>query len=262
MLVDTHCHLDAAEFDADRATVTRLAWEAGLARIVVPAVEAGNFAAVRALARGDGRVRYALGIHPMYVDRARDEDLATLRREIEASLPDPAFVGVGEIGLDFFVPGLDPERQLRFFVAQLALAREFELPVICHVRRSQDAVLKQLRRLRPVSGIAHAFNGSHQQAGAFVDLGFALGFGGAFTWTRALQIRRLVADLPAHAHVLETDAPDIPPVWIGQGRNAPGELPAIARAFADLRGVTPAQAIATTGANAVRVLPRLGQPLG
>ena len=260
MLIDTHCHLDASEFDADRGAVLRSAWDGGLARIVVPAVEAANFTTVRALAAGDARVRYALGIHPIFVDRARDEDLATLRSEVEASLDDPAFVGIGEIGLDYFVPGLDPDRQLRFFIAQLALAREFELPVICHVRRSQDAVLKQVRRIRPVSGIAHAFNGSHQQAGMFLDLGFALGFGGAFTWTRALQIRRLVTDLPEHAHVLETDAPDIPPAWIGKGRNAPGELPAIAQAFASLRGIDAGQVAMVTGANACRVLPRLMLP--
>lgn len=258
MLVDTHCHLDAPEFDADRDAVVARALEGGVARIVVPAVDAGGFVAVRALARAHPCVRYALGIHPMYVDRARDEDLDVLRRAVEASRDDPAFVGVGEIGLDRFVPGLDHARQERFLVEQLRIARDADLPVILHVRRAQDALLKQLRRVRPAGGIAHAFNGSAQQAGAFVDLGFALGFGGAMTFERALQIRRLAAALPLESCVLETDAPDIPPAWLHRARNEPAELPRIAASFAALRGLEVGDAILCTGANAARVLPRLG----
>ena len=258
MLVDTHCHLDAPEYDADRDAVVARAVAAGVERIVVPAVGAFDFDAVRELAGAHRCVRYALGIHPLFVDRAREEDLDALRRAAQAALGDPAFVAIGEIGLDHFVPGLDRARQERFLVEQLRLARELGLPVILHVRRAQDAVLKQLRRLRPSGGIAHAFNGSEQQAAAFLGLGFALGFGGAMTFERALRIRRLAATLPIEGCVLETDAPDIPPAWLRSARNEPGELPAIAAAFAGLRGLDPAVAIAVTGANAARVLPRLG----
>jgi len=257
MLVDTHCHLDAPEFDADRDAVVARATAGGVERIVVPAVEAAGFEAVRGLARRHPCVRYALGIHPMYVDRARDEDLDALRRAVQGALDDPAFVGVGEIGLDHFVPGLDHARQQRFLDAQLRIAREFDLPAILHVRRSQDTVLATLRRLRPRGGIAHAFNGSAQQAGAFVDLGFALGFGGAMTFERALRIRRLAAAMPIEACVLETDAPDIAPAWLHRARNQPGELPGIAAAFASLRAIAPGEAVARTGENARRVLPRL-----
>jgi TatD DNase family protein len=257
MLVDTHCHLDAQEFEADRDAVVARALAAGVDRIVVPAVDAAGFDAVRALARAYPCVRYALGIHPLFVDRARDEDLDALRRAVGEALGDPSFVGVGEVGLDHFVPGLDRARQERFLVEQLRIARDAGVPVILHVRRAQDAVLKQLRRTPPPGGIAHAFNGSAQQAGAFVDLGFALGFGGAMTFERALQIRRLAASVPAQACVLETDAPDIPPAWLHRARNEPGELPAIAASLAALRGLSTQEAVATTGANAARVLPRL-----
>ena len=260
MLIDTHCHLDAGEFDSDRDAVVERAVAAGVARIVVPAVEAAGFDGVRALAARHACVRYALGIHPTYVDRAAEADLARLRDAVRQALGDPAFVAIGEIGLDHFVPGLDRVRQERFLEAQLRLAVEVGLPVILHVRRSQDTVLKHLRRLRPRGGIAHAFNGSAQQAAAFVDLGFVLGFGGAMTFERALRIRGLAAALPREACVLETDSPDIPPAWLDRRRNEPGELPGIAQAFAALRGEPTEVAIATTAANVRRVLPRLDPP--
>ncbi len=257
MLIDTHCHLDAPEYDADRDAVRERAFAAGVAAIVVPAVEVANFGAVRALAAGDARIGYALGIHPLYVDRAAEHDLARLRDTIEASLDDPAFLAIGEIGLDFFEPGLDRARQERFFRLQLELAREFGLPVLMHVRRSQDTILKHLRSVRPPGGIAHAFNGSLQQAAQYLGLGMVLGFGGAMTFDRALQLRRLVRELPPEAHVLETDAPDIPPAWIARRRNEPAQLARIAQEFADLRGEPPGLVAERTAANAGRAIPRL-----
>jgi TatD DNase family protein len=264
--IDTHCHLDAAEFDADRDAVLGRARAAGVAQIVLPAVAASNFDAVHGLAHAHG-LAYALGIHPMAVDAAAEEDLERLRAALQARRDDPRLVAVGEIGLDFFVPGLDPERQQRFYAAQLALAGEFELPVILHVRRSADKLLAGLRRNPVPGGIAHAFNGSAQQAAAFVELGFRLGFGGAMTFERALQIRRLAAELPAGAIVLETDAPDIPPHWLyrtatqrAQGessRNEPCELPRIARTLAELRGWTLEETARRTTDNALAALPRL-----
>jgi TatD DNase family protein len=259
MLIDTHCHLDATEFDLDRNAVVDAARRAGVAAIVVPAVEVANFGAVVQLARSRSSCFYALGIHPMYVDRAEDRALEQLAAELDRRRDDPALVAVGEIGLDFFVDGLDRVRQERFFDAQLSLARAFDLPVILHVRRSQDTVLKHLRRARVRGGIAHAFNGSIQQAEAFLSLGFVLGFGGAMTFERALRIRSLVRDLPASAHVLETDAPDIAPRWIHRQRNDPAQLPGIAQVFAALRGLPLDQALSATGGNALRVLPRMAR---
>jgi TatD DNase family protein len=262
VLIDTHCHLDATEFDADRAQVLAAARQDGVRWIVVPAVGAENFETVARLASSEPGCAYALGIHPLYVDRAGDDDLRLLRERLAAAIEDPRLVAIGEIGLDFFVSGLDRDRQERFFAEQLSMAREFELPVLLHVRRAQDITLKHLRRIRPPAGVAHAFNGSLQQARAFLDLDFALGFGGAMTFERALQIRRLVRELPAHAHVLETDAPDIAPAWCGRGRNSPAELPKIAEVFAGLRGISLADACEQTGRNALRVMPRLAALTG
>ena len=266
MWIDTHCHLDAAEFAPDRAAVVARARAAGVGQIVLPAVAAANFGAVRALAHAHGLV-YALGIHPLCVDQAEEADLERLQEALAAWCDDPRLVAIGEIGLDHFVPGLDRDRQERFYAAQLRLARRFDLPVILHVRRSADTLLKHLRRTPPAGGIAHAFNGSGQQAAAFVALGLRLGFGGALTFERALQIRRLAQALPLDALVLETDAPDIPPQWLYRSaqeraagatmRNEPAELPRIAAELARLRGLEPAQLATATAANAVAALPRL-----
>lgn len=266
MWIDTHCHLDAAEFGADAALVRSRAAAAGVLHCVLPAVAPGNFDAVRILAHRHGD-SYALGIHPLCTGQADDEDLLLLDRALAACRDDPRLVAVGEIGLDHFVPGLDRARQERFYRAQLELARSHGLPVLLHVRRSADALLKHLRRIG-VAGIAHAFNGSAQQAAEFVRLGFKLGFGGTVTYSRAQQIRRLACELPLEAIVLETDAPDMPPHWLyrtaaeraggaPQGRNEPGELPAIAAVLADLRGIAPAELAAATRRNACQALPRL-----
>ena len=211
---------------------------------------------------------YALGIHPLAVGHASDEQLDMLQQALQQHRKDPRLVAVGEIGLDHFVPGLDLQRQRHFYWAQLKLARDANLPVLLHVRRSADALLHGLRRITVPGGIAHAFNGSLVQARHFTDRGFALGFGGTLSFERALQIRQLAASVAASALVLETDAPDIPQQWLYrtasqrqaglvQGRNEPAELPRIAQALAALRGWSLPETAAITSANARRVLPRL-----
>ncbi len=267
MWIDTHCHLDAPEFDPDRDDVVVRARRAGVGMMVLPAVQAADFTTVRALAhRVDGA--YALGIHPLRVPGATEADLKALDEALQSHRDDPRLAAVGEIGLDHFVPDVDRDRQAAFFHAQLRLARAHGLPVILHVRRSADALLHGLRRIPVSGGIAHAFNGSLQQAQAFVELGFRLGFGGTVTHERALQIRRLAAAVADNVPVLETDAPDIPPQWLyrtaeqraqglAQGRNEPAELPRIGSVLAVLRGWTVAQTQARTQANALAALPRL-----
>jgi TatD DNase family protein len=266
MWIDTHCHLDAAEFAADRDEMRGRAKAAGVLHCVLPAVAPANFEAVRALAHRYGD-SYALGIHPLYTGSASDDDLVLLDLALQKHQDDPRLVAVGEIGLDYFVPGLDAGRQEYFYRAQLELAQRHRLPVLLHVRRSADQLLKQLRRV-PVAGIAHAFNGSAQQAGEFVQLGFKLGFGGTVTFERALQIRRLARDLPLDALVVETDAPDIPPHWLyrtaearasgaEQGRNEPAELPRIGAVLAEVRGLAPDELAGATRRNACAALPRL-----
>jgi TatD DNase family protein len=271
MWIDTHCHLDAAEFDADRDAVREAARQAGVTRCVIPAVHAAHWTQVAQLAEQHGDA-YALGIHPLYVPEAQENDLLALDLALTQHRDDPRLVAVGEIGLDFFVPELCTpdmrERQWFFYAAQLKLAQKHGLPLILHVRRSADLLLKGLRQCPIPSGIAHAFNGSVQQAQAFVDMGFALGFGGTLTYERSLQLRRLACELPLSALVLETDAPDIPPQWLyqtaeqralgaAQGRNSPAELPRIAKVLASLRGLPITDLAAASSANACRVLPKL-----
>jgi TatD DNase family protein len=265
MLIDTHCHLDAAEFDEDRLEVAADAAYAGVRAIVIPAIWRQNFRTVCELAHAIKGGTYALGIHPLYVRYAADDDLDHLRKRIEASLHDPRFVAIGEIGLDFFVPeissGEPRAKQERFYEAQLKLARDYDLPVLVHVRRSQDIVLKYLRRIGVKTGIAHAFNGSHEQAQAFVERGFALGIGGEMTHERAQRIRRHAAGFGLEHLVLETDSPDIPPAWLHKPdrRNTPGEIPRIAQTLADLRGIYADEVADATAATAFRVMPRLAR---
>jgi TatD DNase family protein len=254
--IDTHCHLDAAEFgDLGAADAMRqAAREQGVTHCVIPAVQAANWDTVRHLALrwGDS---YCLGIHPLFVPQAQEADLQALQRYIAQHRNDARLVALGEIGLDFFVPALCTpdlrEKQEHFLQAQLRIAEAAGLPVVLHVRRSADRLIKHLRALRPAAGwrgIAHAFNGSMVQAQAFVELGFKLGFGGALTFERALQLRRLVQTLPLDALVLETDAPDIAPQWlyttaharrqgVVQACNTPAEIPRIAQVVAQLRGI-------------------------
>lgn len=256
MLIDTHCHLDAAEFGGRQDDIVHAAQSAGVGVLVFPSVERANFAAVQTICARHPDCAPAYGIHPMYVDRAQPGDLDALRSQ----LAQPGVVAVGEIGLDFFVEEYDREKQESWFAAQLELAREFGLPVLLHIRRAQDTVLKHLRRIRVIGGIAHAFNGSRQQADAFVKLGFKLGFGGAMTHTRATRLRALAAGLPLESIVLETDAPDIPPDFLERGRpNKPEYLPRIAQTLAELRGLSAEEIAQATTANALAALPRLAQ---
>ena len=273
--IDTHCHWDAPEFDADRDELRAAARAVGVAHCVIPAIGRMDWQTVHDLAHrwGDS---YALGIHPLYTGSAQEADIDTLAQLLEARRDDPRLVAIGEIGLDFFVPGLDAARQTWFYQEQLKLARRFDLPVILHVRKSSDQLLKALRQWPVQGGIAHAFNGSLQQAQQFIDRGFALGFGGALTYDRALHLQRLLQDVPLESIVIETDAPDIPPHWlyttaeqraqgVAQGRNQPAEIPRIAAVLQQIRPLRANGADSTlqnwqqtTTANACRVLPKLG----
>jgi TatD DNase family protein len=261
--VDTHCHLDAPEFQEVLPEIISSAADKGVKAILLPTVQASDWDPAKNFVNQYSKdipgLVYTLGIHPLYINRAQEGDIDALKNQIEQSLDDPRFVGIGEIGLDYFVEGLDPQRQEFFFHKQLDLAQQFQLPVILHVRRSQDAILKALRKRTVPSGIAHAFNGSHQQAEQFIELGFKLGFGGAVTYDRALQIRRLLKELPLESIVTETDAPDIPPAWLkeeGGLFNEPALLPRIAQQLAGIRGISDELFSKAVWQNAMQVLPR------
>lgn len=269
--IDTHCHLDAAEFEADRDAVRAQARDAGVSMCIWPAVRVADFERVQRGARAHGDA-YALGIHPLCAAEATEADLAALDQALTDARDDPNLVAVGEIGLDAWVPEARDrqawDHQVRLYREQLKLARRHGLPVLLHVRKSADALLKGLRDIPVSGGVAHAFNGSWAQAQSFADRGFVLGFGGAITHERALNLRRLATRLPLGALVVETDAPDMPPSWLyvtaqdrqagqAQGRNTPGELPRVAETVAQLRGLTPEALAEATTANAQRALPRL-----
>lgn len=252
MLIDTHIHLDASEFDRDREAVIAAARLAGVRHFIVPAVERRNFDAVEALARSHADVSFALGIHPLYVGAATMADLDLLDLRLGAG----EAIAVGEIGLDLFVQAPAIDLQTEYFVAQLKLARKHGLPVILHVRRAVDAVLKALRRIEVPGGIAHSFNGSLQQARQFIDMGFKLGFGGAMTFTGSTRIRTLATALPLSAIVLETDAPDISPAWRQGARTEPADLVGILAVIAMLRAETAEHIAAETARNVQQILGR------
>lgn len=251
MLIDTHCHLDAEEFGDTQADILRDAQVVGVERIVVPAVTRANFDMVRSLCKQYSSCSPAYGIHPMYTDMAMPDDLLVLRDYLQQHRP----IAVGEIGMDFFINHYDQARQEFYFVEQLKLAREFDLPVLLHIRKATDTILKNLRQHRVKGGIAHAFNGSRQQADEFIKLGFKLGFGGAMTYSRATKLRELAATLPLESIVLETDAPDIPPDFLKRGlANEPKYLLQIAQTFSELRGLTLEETATQTTQNAMSVL--------
>jgi TatD DNase family protein len=249
-LIDTHCHLDVADFDADRSEVLARTRASGVRRLVIPAVDAAHWGPLLALCRQEPGLYPALGLHPVYLDQHRREDVEALEGAVAQQRP----VAVGEIGLDFFVAGLDRARQQRLFEAQLAVARDADLPVLLHVRKSHDQVLATLRRMRVRGGIAHAFNGSLQQAGQYLQLGFKLGFGGTLTYARSSRIRGLAKALPLEAIVLETDAPDIPVAAHRGERNSPEYLPDCLQALAEVRDADPELLALHTTRNACAVL--------
>ncbi len=258
-VIDTHCHLDAAEFDTDREQALKEANALGISAIVIPAVTPDNFANVAAISQQYPQCCYALGVHPMYVDYVNPSDVAKLSDLVSETIAqENNLVAIGEIGLDFYVTKQNKETQEYFLSEQLKIAQAHDLPVILHVRGAIDDVLKHLRRTKVKGGVAHAFNGSMHQAESFIDLGFKLGFGGAMTYSRALKIRELAKNLPLEAIVLETDAPDMPPAWLEKKqRNSPKELLQIAKTLADLRGVSVSQIIEITRKNSIDAFPKM-----
>ena len=249
MLFDSHCHLDAEEFDADRDAVLARARAAGVGGILIPAIDAAGWPRIDELCRRDPRLLAAWGLHPMFIDRHRDTDLTALAQWIERQRP----AAVGECGLDFFVEGLDAETQRRFFRRQLELAREYDLPLVIHARRAVEEVIASLRRVGGLRGVVHSYSGSEEQARQLWALGFCLGIGGPVTYPRARRLRRLVANMPLQWLLLETDAPDQPDADIRGRRNEPARLHRVAEEIAALRGIEVEQLAQATSANARRL---------
>lgn len=261
MFIDTHVHFDAPSFDATRLSDWALAQSFAVKAQVIPSVAPFNFGVVRELSQTYLNTAYALGIHPMYVNSLGDDALIQLREALLQNIHDQNLVAIGEIGLDGFIKNTDINKQIHFYQAQLKLAREFDLPVILHVRHAQDTVIKYLRQFSIKNGIAHAFNGSFSQANVYIKQGMKLGFGGMMTFDKANQIRRLARELPLDSIVLETDAPDIPPSWAYQQNNYSHYLPRIAQVLADLRGINIFDLAIQIQLNTIIALPKISHVL-
>lgn len=258
-LIDSHSHLDAAEFDVDRAVVLRRARSAGVSRQIVPAVAFDTFPALRTLCTAERGLYPAYGLHPMYLAAHKPGHLQELAHWIEHERP----VAVGECGLDFFVPDLDAQTQRLYFRRQLEIARDFSLPVIVHARRALDEVIVTIRQIGHLRGVVHSFSGSAEQARQLWKYGFLIGLGGPLTYARARRLREIAATMPIEFLLLETDSPD-QPLHGHQGmRNEPALLAEICARVAQLRGVDPQEIAAATTANAERLfaLPASGRYL-
>ena len=248
-LIDSHCHLDAAEFDGDRAAVVKRARLAGVQRMVVPAVDANGWPKLRDVCVEHSGSVPAYGLHPIALRMHRGEHLALLREWIERERP----VAIGECGLDFFAPELDAQAQSLYFEGQLRLARDFDLPLIVHARRAVEAVIIAIRRVGGLRGVVHSFAGSHEQARQLWDAGFMIGLGGPVTYDRANRLRTLAVAMPLEFLLLETDAPDQPDANHRGQRNEPANLVLVAQTVAALRGAEMEEIASATAANAERL---------
>ena len=234
---------------SDRTAVIARARAAGVARQIVPAIDAAGWPKLRGICAGTDGLFPAYGLHPMYLDAHRPEHLVELREWIERERP----LAIGECGLDFFVEGLDADSQHHYFIGQLQLAREHDLPVIVHARRAVDQVIAAIKQVGSLRGVVHSFPGSAEQARQLWQLGFLVGLGGPVTYERANRLRKLAATIPLECLLLETDAPDQPDAGIRGQRNEPARLATVLETIARLRDEEPAKIAAATTANAERL---------
>jgi TatD DNase family protein len=248
-LIDSHVHLDAAAFADDRDAVIARAVDAGVSRLVVPAVDAASWPAIRALAAAHAKVFPAFGLHPVYLAQHAPEDV----EELTSWLAHGDAVAVGEIGLDFHVEGLDRALQRDYFLKQLALAQSFDLPVIMHARGALEEIIQTLRRMPGLCGVVHSFSGSEQQAQQLWQMGFHIGIGGPVTYDRAQRLRRIVTTMPLEFLLLESDAPDQPDAAHRGQRNEPARVVNVLRCIATLRNESETAIASATTANARRL---------
>ncbi len=253
-LIDSHTHLDFADFDHDRQALLAQSRALGVQRMVVLGVYQRNWQRVWELVQSDPDLHAAFGLHPVYLDEHQPDDLTQLADWLSRLAGHRQLCAVGEFGLDYYLPTLDRQRQQTLFEAQLQLANDFQLPALLHVRRSHAQVIATLKRFKlQRGGIIHAFAGSREEALEYIKLGFKLGLGGAATWPQALRMHKVIANLPLDAVVLETDSPDMAPAMYPGQRNSPAHLPAICVALAAIIGITPEQLAAASTANACQL---------
>lgn len=249
MIFDSHCHLDAPEFDGDRAAVIERAEAAGVSRQLVPAIARAGWEKLRDVCALRPGLHPAYGLHPMLVADHRPEHVKALGDWVEHERP----AAIGECGLDFYIEGLDGDSQRWFFDRQLELARDCGLPVIVHARRAVEEVIASLRRVGGLRGVVHSYSGSEEQARQLFKLDFMLGIGGPVTFDRANRLRRLVATMPLDMMLLETDSPDQPDVLHRGQRNEPARILRILEVTAALRKVAVEVVASATTSNAFRL---------
>lgn len=231
-IVDTHSHLDVSDFDTDRVDVLQHCHELGISKIIIPAIESKTWLKLLKFCQSDKGLYPALGLHPVFIEQHQADDIKKLEILVEQSSP----VAIGEVGLDFYIKDLDKDKQLDLFEQQLLVAKNYNLPVILHVRKAHDQVLQLLKKITVKGGFCHAFNGSMQQAEKYIELGFKLGFGGTLTYENSTKIHQLAKSLPLESIVLETDAPDMVVESHRGERNSPEYIIESLAALAKIRG--------------------------
>lgn len=242
-LIDSHCHFDFDDFQPDRSQVWQQCVDAGVSRMIIPGVCESQWQTLAALASIQPGWHTAAGIHPWWVAKMPVPDgtgsgAAYLGKALAEHLSKFNCVAVGECGLD---AATDTSMEIQEAICRvhIKVACDLQLPLILHVHRAHNEVLRLLKEFRPPrGGVIHAFNGSEQMAEDYWTLGFYLGVGGTITYPRAVKTRRTVSRVPLESLLLESDAPDMPLSGRQGQRNSPENLPLIAAELAKLRGVS------------------------
>lgn len=254
LLIDSHCHLDFPAFDHDRCAVIARSRALGVEKMLVVGTTREHWPRLWDIVCQTDGLYAAFGLHPYFLKQHQPGDIAALSEQLQQCTQHEKLCALGEIGLDFMLKTLDRTEQINLFKQQLALASQFNLPVIIHSRRANAqviALLKQAKLAR--GGIIHAFSGSYEEALEYIKLGFLLGFGGAVTWSRATRLQAVLKRLPIDSIALETDSPDMPPEWLAGQRNSPEQLPRICQQLAQLYGRASLDFAAHTTSNVQRL---------
>ena len=248
-LIDSHVHIDHQSFECDLQDVLHSARHVNVIAQVVPAISKKLWPRLKLLCDAHDDLFACYGLHPCFCDEHSLHDVQKLSHWIARERP----VAVGECGLDYYYSGANKALQQKLFSAQLALAREFDLPVVIHANKAVEDVIRLIRASGHSCGVVHSFNGSTQQAHNLIDLGYKLSFGGACTFDRATRLRRLIAELPLTAILLETDAPDQPDTEHNGQRNQPAWLLNVWQNLSQLRAESPEEVAIATTRNAIEL---------
>lgn len=253
-LVDTHVHLNFESFQPDLVEVASAWREVGVVRLVHSCVEPGEFEAIAAIADRFPEVSFAVGLHPLDMDKwapGTDEEIRRL------ATSDMRVVAIGETGLDFFKAN-DHEIQKEAFIAQMAIAQSLDLPVIIHCRDAATEMAELLQNFwrdrGPVKGVMHCWSGTPQETQWFLDLGFYISFSGIVTFKNAVQVQASAQLVPHDRILIETDCPFLAPVpHRGKGRNQPSYVLHVAEQVAKVRGMSVEAVAAQTTKNACKL---------